>query len=286
MPTKSLAKQVGETFKDNKLTTRTARHLNQAGDTGSHRRGIYPSELSHGSDKCVRAIHYRLTDVPQAPQPVSIVSELIFNIGNVAHSWWQNIWWDMGILKGDFFCLGCELLWEDTSPHNCPRCLSVGKDFLRYREVPFASEEYGVVGRADADTTTDGLIEIKTIGVGSIRWEAPHLTEKHGENWDALWRDIKHPFPSHRKQGMLYCYFLKREQITYIYEPKFVSAAPKEFVVQFRQDYVDEMLQECMEINKNVRESRVPRRPPWAEKAHKTCQRCPFKKHCYTNRRS
>jgi hypothetical protein len=280
MPAKSLAKTVGETFRDNKLTTRTARHVIVAGDNSKHRKGIYPAEMSHG-DKCVRAIHYRLTDVPPAPSPMSIVTERIFDFGNISHGWWQKQWWDMGILKGDFACHGCGLVWEGLSPHECPRC-GMGRAFLIYREVPFKSEEYGVVGRADADTTTDGLIEVKTVGVGSIRWEAPHLVQKHGTDWDALWRDIKHPFPSHRKQGMLYCFFLNREKIKFIYDPKFVSAAPKEFDIVFNRDYIEDILQECLEINKRVADNLTPRRPPWAEKNHRTCQRCPFKKTCYS----
>ena len=285
MPPKSLSKQVGETFRDNKLVTRVARHISVREDSGFHRKGIYPSELSHSKDtKCLRAIHYRLTDVPPAPQPVSIVSQRIFDTGDKAHEWWQQRFWEMEILKGFFFCMRCELYWEDLSPYSCPRC-DASKDIIQYREVPFRSQRYGVVGRADADTTTDGLIEIKTIGVGSIRWEAPHLVEKHGTDWDALWRDIKHPFPSHRKQGMLYCYFKEREEITFIYDPKFVSAAPKEFVVKFRQDYVDEMLQECEEILENWEANQVPRRPPWAARDNNTCLSCPFKKHCYTPKR-
>lgn len=278
-PANTLAKAVGATFRDNKLTTRTARHVIQAGDSGKHRTGIYPAEMSH-SDRCSRAIHYRLTGVTPAPQPLSIVSERIFDFGNISHSWWQKQWWEMGILRGVFFCMACELTWEDTSPYSCPRC-DMSRHMLEYREVPFRSETYGVVGRADADLTTDGLIEIKTIGVGSIRFEAPHLVEKHGTDWDALWRDIKHPFPSHRKQGALYCYFLKRDQITFIYDPKFVSAAPKEFVVKFRKDYIDDILQECVEINQRVELKRTPHRPEWAAKDHKTCQRCPFRKTCY-----
>ena len=274
----SLAKQVGETFRDNKLTTRTARYVQQVGDNSFHRKGIYPAEMSH--EHCQRAIHYRLTDVPPEPSPNSIVSELIFNHGNASHEWWQNNWWGMGILKGVFFCTACEMLWEDTSPLECPRC-GRPRLFLEYKEVPFRSREYNVVGRADADTTTDGLIEIKTIGVGSIRWEAPHLVEKYGQDWDTLWRNIKHPFPSHRKQGWMYCHFLGREEIKFIYDPKFVSAAPKEFVVKYEPSFIEDILEECLLINRNVATGRVPKRPEWAEKTHRTCGFCPYKRHCY-----
>lgn len=278
MASSSLAKQVGATFRDDKLVTRTARYVQQVGDNSFHRTGIYPSEMSH--EHCQRAIHYRLTDVPQEPAPISIVSELIFNHGNTSHEWWQGKWWGMGILKGVFHCLACDLYWEGLSPHECPRC-EMPKVFLEYKEVPFRNKEYGVVGRADADLSTDGLIEIKTIGVGSIRWEAPHLTEKHGENWEALWRDIKHPFPSHRKQGIINCHFLGRDQIKFIYDPKFVSAAPKEFVVQYNVSIIEEILEECLQINRDVALGRVPKRPEWAEKSHRTCAHCPYRKHCY-----
>jgi hypothetical protein len=275
----SLAKQVGATFRDDKLVTRTARYVQQVGDNSFHRKGIYPAEMSHG-ERCQRAIHYRLTDAESTPSPTSIVSELIFNHGNTSHDWWQQNWWGMGILKGVFHCMACDLYWEDLSPYACPRC-DMPRMFLEYKEVPFRSREYNMVGRADADLTTDGLIEIKTIGVGSVRFEAPHLVEKHGENMEALWRDIKHPFPSHRKQGILYCHFLEREQITFIYDPKFVSAAPKEFVVQYNASIIEDILEECLLINRDVALGRVPKRPEWAEKSHRTCARCPYRKVCY-----
>ena len=284
MPPKSLASQVGETFRDNKLVTRVSRHIALRDDSGHHRTGIYPSELSHGHEsKCLRAVHYRLTGAPAVPQPVSIVSQRIFDIGDEKHEWWQTQFWDMDILKGHFKCMYCKLYWEDLSPWSCPRCDS-GRDFLVYKEVPFKSDIYNVVGRADADTTTDGLIEIKTIGVGSIRYEAPHLVNKHGTDWDALWRDIKNPFPSHRRQGALYCYFLDRPEITFIYDPKFVSAAPKEFVVKFDRNIVEDMLLECEEINESVIADKVPARPKWADKRHNTCLRCPYKKFCWSAR--
>jgi hypothetical protein len=284
VPAKSLAKSIGETFRDDKLVTRTARYIQRIGDDSDHRTGIYPAEMSH-NDRCIRAIVYRLSGVESLPVPTSIVSELVFNHGNTSHEWWQDKWWGMGILKGVFHCRACGLSWEDISPLSCPRC-DMSKYMLNYKEVPFKSERYNMVGRADADTTTDGLIEIKTIGVGSIRWEAPHLVEKHGTDWDALWRDIKHPFPSHRRQGQLYCYFLERDEIKFIYDPKFVSAAPKEFVVKFSKDYIDQILDDCDDINGMVARNKTPHRPEWAAKDHRTCQKCPFRKHCYTVRTS
>lgn len=279
MATKSLAKLVGETFRDDKLVTRTARYAQQVGDDSRHRTGIYPAEMSH-TDRCHRAVHYRLTGIEAQPQPLSLVTELIFNHGNTSHDWWQNNWWGMGILKGIFHCKACGLFWEDTSPKSCPRC-EMQRTFLEYKEVPFRNKRYNMVGRADADLVTDGLVEIKTIGIGTIRHEAPHLIEKHGENWDAIWKDIKHPFLSHRKQGWLYDFFLERPIIKFIYDPKFVSAAPKEFNVEFKLEYVEDILKECDSINEGVAKRRTPHRPEWAAKDHRTCQRCPFRKTCY-----
>ena len=281
MPAKSLAKIVGETFRDDKLVTRTARYVQQVGDNAKHRTGIYPAEMSH-NNRCPRAIHYRLTGVEAQPQPLSIVTELIFNHGNTSHDWWQNNWWGMGILKGIFHCRACNLFWEDTSPQVCPRC-EMQRMFLEYKEVPFRSKKYNVVGRADADLVDDGLAEIKTIGIGTIRHEAPHLIEKHGENWDAIWKDIKHPFLSHRKQGWMYCFFLERPTIKFIYDPKFVSAAPKEFNVAFNPDLFDDILKECEDINLRLSKNQTPHRPEWAAKDNLTCQRCAFRKHCYTS---
>ena len=123
-----------------------------------------------------------------------------------------------------------------------------------------------MVGGQTPTLATDGLIEIKTIGDGqhSVGSPAPDREVRPGLG-HAL-ENIKHPFPSHRKQGMLYCHFLERDTIKFIYDPKFVSAAPKEFVVKYNHSIIEDILKECVAINTDVSTARAPNRPDWAEK--------------------
>ena len=47
------------------------------------------------------------------------------------------------------------------------------------------------------------------------------------------------------------------------------------------QSPIEEILEECLLINRDIALGRVPKRPDWAEKSHRTCARCPYRKVCY-----
>ena len=149
-----LAKTIGQGFRDkDKVVSRVSRflmHERGKADPGAehHRRGIYPSEMAKGDAWCGRATYYRLMGAPREDLPLSLAMELVFEEGNYAHNKWQNWLWWMGVLWGTWQCRWCGLVWEDTSPYECPRC-EVGMDLIKYREVPFSNDEYMIVGRAD-----------------------------------------------------------------------------------------------------------------------------------------
>jgi hypothetical protein len=214
--------------------------------------------------------------------------EMVFEEGHYAHHKWQGWWWDMGILKGVFYCLGCGWNWGGKSPINCPHC-GVGRALLRYGEVPLSNTEYGIAGQADGDVEGHGLVEVKTIGPGTVRVEAPNLLEQYtndvGVNWEGLWRSIKQPFASHRRQGYIYDFLAGRDQMTFIYDPKFITAHPKEFVVKFRQEFIEDILDDCLQVQSALEKGRPPKRPMWAEESHQSCAKCPYRKHCYGNHR-
>jgi hypothetical protein len=222
--------------------------------------------------------------------------EMVFERGHDAHGKWQTWFRDMGILKGSWVCRYCGLHWEDVSPHVCPRC-EHGADLIRYAEVPCENKEFLIAGSADGDVvraTDTTLIEIKTIGEGTLRWDAPALIEKHsyrhtddagkshtGVDWYSLWNGIRRPFGPHLRQGMIYCFCLGRPSIIYIYEPKFVTAYPKEFEIKFSRDLIEDRLQQCVIIRNALERGHPPKRPMWAEKTCKTCKNCPFRNTCY-----
>ena len=300
--TEGLAALAGSTFRQdsNKLTDLVARHLLREEVSDRRTDCIHPSAASH-NDWCTRATYYEISGAPKSPLPRSVMMESVFETGHEAHNKYQNWFWDMGRLRGVFECLWCGLKWEDWSPYECPRC-ETGRQLLRYREVPLQNRAYLLAGNADGDVLGDDgwvLIEIKTIGPGTVRYDAPELLERYsyvhtdeqgrthsGVDWDALWNGIRRPFGSHLRQGMIYCFLMKRKQIRYIYEPKFKTAHPKEFVVQFRSDVIEEILRKCSLVAVALDKGRPPKRPVWAEKTHSTCKRCPYRKECWDAKRS
>lgn len=293
-----LTKALAATYRDkDKLTQQVARHLVRQLEVTDRRSDvIHPSEVSH-EGWCPRATYYRISGVPAAPEPRKLAFEMAFETGHDAHRKWQHWFWDMGLLKGVFHCNNCDLYWWDQSPTACIRC-ETGKELLRYAEVPVSSPEYLLYGNADGDVVkTDGtstLIEVKTIGTGTIRIEAPQLQKRYtythtddegkvhtGVDWYALWQGIRRPFPSHLRQGMIYCFCYDRKEIVYIYDPKFITAYPKEFEIKLRMDLIQDVLDECIKVKNGLEKQRAPKRPMWAGEAVTACKHCPYHETCY-----
>jgi hypothetical protein len=195
--------------------------------------------------------------------------EIIFQEGHDIHDKWQGWIWDIGRLHGAFECMSCKEYWFACSPKKCHRC-GVGRAFLRYREVPVSSEEHGIIGHADADLGDD-LVEIKSIGVGTLRWDAPETLKRFQRkgitdagfdyntlDWPALWKSIRRPFLSHRVQASLYAELLERRWIVFIYESKY-NQLPKEFVIKHDPELVAPILAKCKSVKAALEGGRKPR---------------------------
>jgi hypothetical protein len=209
---------------------------------------LHPSEMCK-SDWCPRQSFYRISgDYPTpADDDRSHVLENIFDEGHAIHDKWQGRLRKMGKLRGVWRCHQCGERWEDTSPVACPKC-SAAEDCVEYREVPLRDEKHGIIGHADGDIVMGGpeeddpLLEIKSIGQGTVRHENPGLlydyttTSVDGKtvvDLDGLWSSIKRPFPSHLRQAMLYLFIKGRKRMVFIYECKW-NQQMKEFVVKLR----------------------------------------------------
>lgn len=295
------AKQIGEVFKDrDTLVSDIGRHLLKGQESDRRADCIHPSEAA-SENWCPRATYYRITGAEPDPAPRWLAMEAVFETGNDSHRKYQTWLREMGVLKGNWYCMRCGLLWEDMSPHTCPRC-EAGYDLIDYAEVPVSNEFYLLAGQADGDVyrQTDGgpedtLIEIKTIGTGTLRYDAPKLIEKYTyqhvdedgksreyTDWPLLWSHIRRPFPPHLRQGMIYCFCKGRDRIVYIYEPKFLTAYPKEFEIQFRKDLIEDVLDQCLVVKNCLEKQRPPKRPIWAEKKSEgPCKKCPYRSVCY-----
>lgn len=130
---------------------------------------------------------------------------------------------------------------------------------------------YRIAGHADgwiSDIGDDCLIEVKSIGSGTIRIEAPEIWEKAEENLEDAWRNIKRPFASHVRQGALYLelgsQMVKRgyfdtfpDEIVFIYELK-SNQDIKEFVVKRSQEITDRLLDTAARVVEAVDNRTLP----------------------------
>lgn len=296
------AKAIGAGFRDkDKIVSAVTRHLAKRNVIDDYAiRGIgaiHPSEAAK-SNWCPRSTYYRITGATENVVPVSLAMEMVYETGNDSGNKFQRWFREMGILRGLWRCMWCELHWIDISPKICPRC-EHGEDLIEYKEVPFENKEYLLRGSADGDILHGDrwrLIENKTVGVGTIRVEAFSIYRKHsisvtenGHTRDVvdvpeLWKAIRRPFASHLKQGMIYCFCAERDDITFIYDPKFVTSFPKEFEVKFDKELIEDVLTKCIVVRDSLQVQRAPKRPIELEPTSEVCKRCVYRKTCWGDR--
>lgn len=222
---------------------------------------IHPSEMAK-ADWCPRATYYRIKACRDADDPYlkpaeSIGVQLlnIFDEGHLIHDKWQKRLRDMGKLWGNWQCDYCKKNYRDCYfPGSCEKCDSTT---LIYREVPLRAEQYLIAGHADgAVPHLSSLIEIKSVGAGTARIEAPDIYAAHTEgqkiDLQGLWKAIQEPFPAHVRQGQLYLALcaqmgLQFDRIIFIYEAKF-NQGVKEFVVRYDPEYSKPLFQNAANI--------------------------------------
>lgn len=261
---------------------------------------IHPSEIVK-PDFCDLALFYRLMGWEIPPEQHGFQLEVIFSQGHGYHDKWQGWVWDLGTLnvpvvglRGRFRCLRCghgdweegNETWTAVSPVACENCGALRK-CLQYGEVPVKLKKYGIRGHSDGDLVLGGpeeadpLLEVKSIGEGTVRFEAPNLIKKHTHSvtmddeektkrwtdWNALWRDIRRPFQTHLKQGAIYCLAKNRTEMVYIYEFK-PTGAVKEFTVKHDFDLIEEELETALDVLYAVKKNKPPDCP------HGGCKLC------------
>ncbi|MGD6750299.1 hypothetical protein [Streptomyces sp. BH105] len=226
---------------------------------------IHPSEMAK-DDWCPKATFLRISTGIHHKQTFGFQSLNIFDTGHESHRKWQNRAWDIGWLEGMFKCLHCKLLWWDRSPERCPTPDCASKA-LEYAEVPLSAEStHFIVGHSDGMLTpAKSLLEIKTVGEGTVRFEEPERLAKHlitlpdGSkivDLPAMWSSIKVPFPSHIRQGQIYLWLAQRrdldvDRMTYVYESKF-NQDVKQFVVRANADIIAPLIETARDIKERL----------------------------------
>lgn len=225
---------------------------------------IHPSEMAK-TGWCPRSTYYRIQACRDAKDPflkpaesVGVQLLNIFDEGHYIHDKWQKRLRDMGYLWGNWKCISCdEMIRDSLFPEHCGCCGAYNT--LIYTEVPLRAPQYLISGHADgAVPKINGLIEIKSVGTGTVRIEAPDIFTKNSEGQKIdltnLWKDIQEPFPAHIRQGQLYLALCKImglpfDQIVFIYEAKFNQGA-KEFAVKYDPSIGNALLAQAEEIVK------------------------------------
>ena len=207
---------------------------------------MHPSDMVK-PEWCGRHDYYRITGAPaqqeQRQANPSFRMTNVFAEGHAIHGKWQTWLWEMGVLVGDWSPARSAAI--VGSPSHRPSASSVSASAWSTRSIRFRHERYMVEGHADGAVHLPdfrSLIEIKSIGIRTLAFEAPRLYQRYldGESAeDRSGSSITHPFSSHMRQGQLYLWMSWPiyEQIIFIYESKFHQQT-KEFVVEYNKDFI------------------------------------------------
>lgn len=246
---------------------------------------LHPSEMAKNA-WCTRSTWYKINGFKESEvgrmdlRRMNILAE-----GNNIHDKWQRLMWSAGSLYGSWACKECSHVWDATSPSSCPRCLS---PLLSYKEVAISNADYRVIGHADGvweDDEGKAVVEIKSVGLGTLRWEAPALYKAYEDkevSLDDLWDRLKRPLTSHLKQVNLYMYFLGIHKGIVLYEWK-PSQEVKEFHVTLNMNMVTPLLEKAQEVLDSLESGEVPSRPDEAPyKGCEFCRFCSYKSTCWS----
>lgn len=225
------------------------KRLNSTRDT-EH---LHPSEICK-KDWCPRSSWYTIKGYPRIEESFSFQRLNVFEEGHQIHRKWQNWLEEAGVMVK--------------------------------AELPISDEDHLLLGHADGHVNIEGkdmLIEIKSVGVGTFRFENYELFKECEGNGDEMWKRLRQPFPSHVRQAMLYMHATGIHNLVFLYEWK-PTQDVKEFKVSFQPELVEGILATCAMVKKCVQSGIPPMRPTWVENAdNKTCKSCPYRETCWRN---
>ena len=248
---------------------------------------FHASEMAK-ANWCPRSTWYKMKETPESdPDRLNLRRLNILTEGNNIHDKWQRWMWKAGCLYGEWGCGECDYRFWATSPTECLNCL--GGD-LYYREVPLYNEEYHMLGHADGiweDADGQALVEIKSVGLGTLRWDAPQLYQAYADgdlDFDGLWKQIKRPLASHIRQASLYMFALGLTEAVIIYEWK-PDQDVKEFRIKLDMDRIQGILDKVKETIPLLDGDEPPSKPHNAfGKKSEVCRFCNYKSKCWNGK--
>jgi hypothetical protein len=175
---------------------------------------IYPSSLSE--EACPRAW---VLEWLKTPNKVQIWAETPDGIrrpqnGSYVHLRYQDYFWGMGMLWGDWYCCGCQTVFSELSPGECPECHS-GREALKYIELR-STWEHGISGKVDGILYEGG---IKTPDPEKLDASKAILLEVKSINSRGFSR-LQKPYDNHMCQIQVYMAGLGLTRGLFIYECK------------------------------------------------------------------
>lgn len=256
---------------------------------------LHPSEICKPT-WCHRASYYDIASGTANRLPYSFKLDNIFTEGHNSHHKWQGWINELGRLWGRWECAHCGNTFTGVSPDVCPDCLW-GPPL--YREVALEAPGHLIAGHADGyvpDIQT--LIEIKTIGAGTVRMENTPLIQRHTLSvngrtvfdYDGIWSAVAHPFGTHLKQATLYAWMaandpeipVRPRTITFIYDYK-ANQDVKEFTVAPDYKVIEPILTDALAVKSAIEAKKAPERHTQFTKDSAPCQSCRHKTICWDN---
>jgi hypothetical protein len=214
---------------------------------------LHPSEMIK-RDWCKRASYFLLQGHTKIGEKPNLRLQSIFDEGHAIHAKWQKWFQEMGVLHGKFKCLVCDKVTWGTSPEQCEHCFAPASK-LEYAEVTLRDDDLRIAGHTDGwikGIGDDTLIEIKSIGPGTIRAENPSLMSEADGDFMKAWNAIRRPFPSHILQGQVYLELMNRmghevNEIVFLYELK-ADQSYKEFKVKADFEIVEHVFEGAAKV--------------------------------------
>lgn len=241
---------------------------------------LHPSEIIK-KDWCKRASYFLLNGATKVADKPGLRLQSIFDEGHAIHAKWQKWFQEMGVLHGQFQCCRCDHVTWGTSPEACEGCGAPAK-YLTYEEVTLRDDSLRIQGHTDGwvkGIGDDCLIEIKSIGPGTIRTEASNLMYDNNGDFMKAFNSIRRPFSPHIMQGQLYLELMNRmgnpiNEIVFLYELK-ADQSYKEFSIKADYELVEHIFDGAKFVVDSVD---AGEEPPCTNNPGKTCKQCaPYK---------
>src|SRR6185437_4292524 len=247
---------------------------------------LHPSSMAHAT-WCPRAEYFRLethrTGGAPLPEKFSFVRNNVFAEGHAIHAKWQDWLARSGKLWGDWYCDRCmaTVRRTDNPDEGLRTCGGAWtKHKWEYREVTLWDNEVNIHGHEDGALLDHrALVEIKSVGLGSLRYSAPEYLARYYHrdlkqyDIEGAWKDLHTPLPDHVRQVNIYMWLARSmglpfDKTAVLYESK-MNQQVKEFLVPFDEKIVDPLITWA----RVIADARITKTPPSC--AHgRVCKEC------------